>query len=299
MTANDTSPLELSALTKRFGATSALDRVDYRLPRGAAVGLVGRNGSGKTTLLQTAAGLLLPTEGACRTLGRPVAELGEGELARIGYVDQECELLDWMTVDQHVRYVAAFQPRWDDALATRLQGELELPADQRVGALSMGMRQRLAVLLAVGHRPELLLLDEPVSAQDPLAREQLLRLLLERVIEDGASLLVSSHVLHDVEKVVDRILCLDAGRIVEDASLDELKERYAEWVVTAHGPEAAPSYDEPFVLAREGSGRQVRLAVRAGDDELERFRARHGVQVERRRLDLERIYPLIASERRP
>lgn len=292
--------IETSSLSKRFDGTRALDRVDWRLPAGASVGLVGRNGSGKTTLLHTVVGLLLPTEGYCRTLGVQADRLGEDELARIGFVDQDANLLDWLSVEQHVRYVASFQPHWDVELEKRLRRDLELDLGERkrVGALSKGMRQRLALLLAVCHRPELLVLDEPVSALDPLARQDALRLILDRVIDDGATVVVSSHVLHDVEKVVDRVLCLEEGRVVEDSSLDELKETYAEWIVTSPDRDLPPKFDEAYVLSRDGNGRNVRLAVRASAGDLQSFRSRHGVEVERRSLDLERIFPLLTVSKR-
>lgn len=289
------SPIEIHDLTRRFGETVALAGIDWTVPPGTATGLVGRNGSGKSTLLHVVTGLMLPDGGSCKTLGAPVAKLGADELSRLGYVDQDAELLDWLTVDQHVRYVAAMQPRWDADLERRLRDALELEPKRVVGDLSKGMRQRLAVLLALAHRPELLLLDEPVSGIDPAARALVLELCLERVIQDGATLVISSHVLHDVEKVVDRLLCLDAGRVTADASIDDLKESYAEWIVTSPEHELPARFPEPFVLSRDGNGRHARLAVRAGNEELLAFRARHGVTVERRSLDLERIFPLISS----
>ncbi|MCP3919302.1 MAG: ABC transporter ATP-binding protein [bacterium] len=288
-------PIETHALTKRFGSTAALTGIDWRLTAGTAVGLVGRNGSGKTTLLRTAAGLLVPSGGTCVTLGKPAEKLGEEELGRIGYVDQDAGLLEWLTVEQHIRYVAAFHPRWDEALERTLRGDLELDAKQRVGTLSKGTRQRLAVLLAVCHRPELLLLDEPVTALDPIVRESVLRMLVERVIEDGATIVISSHVLHDIEKVVDHVLCLEAGRVAADSSIDELKETFAEWIVTSSGAELPATFAESFVLSREGNGRHARLAVRAGEQDLARFREHYGVEVERRSLDLERIFPLLTE----
>ncbi|MEZ6018326.1 MAG: ABC transporter ATP-binding protein [Planctomycetota bacterium] len=289
------SPIETHDLTRRFGETVALAGISWTAPAGTATGLVGRNGSGKSTLLRIVTGLLLPDGGSCTTLGRPVAALGAHELSRLGYADQEAELLDWLTVDQHVRYMAAMQPRWDADLERRLREALELEPRKVVGELSKGMRQRLAVLLALAHRPELLLLDEPVSGVDPTMRQVVLDLCMERVIQDGATLVISSHVLHDVEKVVDRVLCLDAGRVTADASIDDLKEGYAEWIVTSPERELPAQFAEPFVLTRDGNGRYARLAVRAGNDELMAFRARHGVTVERRSLDLERIFPLISS----
>ena len=291
--------IETQGLVKSFGKTRALAGVDWQLPEGTAVGLVGRTGSGKTTLLRVAAGLLLPDEGHCRTLGVATRELGESELARIGYVDQDTDLLGYLSVEQHLRYVAAFQPNWDRELERELVAKLELEGTKPVCSLSTGMRQRLAVLLAVCHRPRLLLLDEPVSSLDPLVREEVLRLLALRVVEDGATLVISSHVLHDVEKLVDRVLCLEAGRVVEDASLDDLKEGFAEWILTSRGAELPASFPEPYVLSRRGNGRQARLEVRAGAEELALFRERHQVEVERKSLDLEQIFPLLGKELRP
>ncbi len=287
-------PIETHALTKRFGSTLALDALDWRLPAGSVVGLLGRNGSGKSTLLQTALGLLLPTSGTVQTLGRSAAELTQHELARIGFVDQDASLLEWLTVEQHLRYVAALQPRWDTDLERRLVSEFELDRSQRIARLSKGMRQRLAILVATCHRPALLLLDEPVSALDPLARAQVLQFLLELVRDDGTTVVVSSHVLSDVEQVVDRVLCLQAGRVVEDTSLDALKEAFAEWIVTSPA-DLPPVFDENYVLERTGNGRRVRLAVRCGESELDRFRARYGVAVERRHLGLERIFPYLTT----
>lgn len=297
--AETAAPLQAQGLTKDYGATRALAAVRWEPPAGSSTGLIGTNGAGKTTLLQIAAGLVVPTGGTCHTLGVRAHELGAGELARIGYVDQAAELLDWLTVEQHVRYVASFQPRWDRALERDLRQRLELTDNKRVGSLSKGMQQRLALLLAVCHRPRLLLLDEPVSALDPLARIEALELILERVVEDGTTVVISSHGLFDVEKIVDRVLCLDRGRVVADAALDDLKESYAEWVVTARDKDLPREFPESFVLVREGEGRRARLAVRAGERERQEFARRYGAAIESKHLDLEHIFPLLVAERRP
>lgn len=289
--------IRVSGLTKRFGKTCALNKVDWSLSKGSLVGLVGRNASGKTTLLHSVVGLLLPSEGSCRTLGVEAGALGEEQLMRIGFVDQDAKLLEWLTVEQHISYVAAFQPDWDASLATRLRREFELEDKKRISVLSKGMRQRLALLLAVCHHPDLLILDEPVSALDPVARQGALALILERVIDDGASVVVSSHVLHDVEKIVDRVLCLEGGHVVSDAALDDLKESFAEWIVSSPERDLPEQFSESFVLSREGNGRHVRLAVRATEEELASFRVRHGVEIERRSLDLERIFPLLTKSK--
>jgi ABC-2 type transport system ATP-binding protein len=287
--------IDVRGLGRRYGATVALNSIDWSPRAGSAVGLLGRNGAGKTTLLQTVVGLTLPSSGSCRTLGVPVAQLDAPQLSRIGYVDQEGQLLGWLSVEQHVRYVASFHDQWDETLEDRLRVALELDGKARVGTLSPGMRQRLALLLAVCHRPTLLLLDEPVSALDPVARVEALRLILNRVIDDGATVVVSSHVLHDVEKIIDHVLCLENGNVVEDTPLDDLKERYAEWIVTSSGADVPELLNEPFVLSREGSGRRVRLAVSATDSERAAFATQHDVQIEQRPLDLAHIFPLIST----
>lgn len=286
-------PVEAEHLTKSYGDSLALDGVTWSLAPGSATGLIGRNGSGKSSLIHSVMGLCLPSSGRCRTLGVPSGELSDGQLARIGFVDQDAQLLDWLTVEQHIRYVAAFRPDWDRDLERSLINEIDLPPRKRVGTLSKGMRQQLAVVLAIAFRPELLVMDEPLASLDPLVRRDVLSWMLEGVIEDGTTLLISSHLLHDLEKVVDRVLCLDAGRTLVDADIDDLKEQHAEWFVRSSGPDLPAEFAEDYVLAASGDRRQMRLVVRAGADELERFRARYSVQVEPLGLSLERIFPFL------
>lgn len=287
---------EAHGLTKRFGDLAALDHIDLRIPRRSIVGLLGRNGSGKTTLLRHLMGLYLPTDGIAKTLGRPIQELGHEELCRIGFVPQEIRLLDWMSVRQHLEYVACFYPRWDCQRQERLQDELELDSSTAVGALSTGNLQKLAIIMAVCHHPQLLVLDEPVSDLDPIVRGKLLEFLLELLQEDEATILVSSHVLRDVEKIVDWVLCLDQGRIITDAALDELKERYSEWLVVSQDGDLPEGYSEPFILEQEVSGREARLLVLEERAEMGAFQAAHQVTVTSRPLNLEEMFPLLVRE---
>ncbi len=288
---------ELKDVTRRFDDRVALDDVTLGAPAGSVIGLVGRNGSGKTTLLHTVVGLLLPDGGTCTTLGRPVAELGPNELGRIGMVHQENRFLAWMRVRQHLRYVASFYASWDSKLERRLLGELELDERARIATMSPGNQQKLALVLAVCHRPRLLLLDEPVSALDPLAREALLALLLELVREGDTTIVVSSHVLRDIERVVDRVVCLDAGQVVADAELDVLKETYAEWRVTSRNGSLPARFAESWILEQEVESHQARLAVCAADEHRAAFAARWHAEVEVHPLNLERIFPLLLAER--
>ncbi len=283
-------------LTKRFDRVVALDRASVAFPRGSVIGLIGRNGSGKTTLLHHAVGLYLPTEGRSTTLGRPSGELGAAEMARLGFVPQETRFLDWMTVDQHIDYVAGFYSKWDRQREARLRDDLELDGDRRVGALSSGNVQKLALVIAVCHHPELLIVDEPVSDLDPIVRARLLAFLLELIREDGSTVVVSSHVLRDIERIVDRVVCLRSGSVTTDDSLDDLKERYAEWTVTAVSGALPERFEEPFVLRQETGGRQAVLAVRAGPGDLEAFRSRYGVEVAIRPYNLEGLFPFLAAD---
>ena len=284
---------ELLGATKAFGRTTALDRIELSVGSASVVGLIGRNGSGKTTLLNLIAGLVLPTSGLVRTFGHDTAELRAEELAQIGMVHQEGGFFGWMSVRQQLDYVASFYPRWDKARESRLVEALELDPSSRVGALSPGNRQKLALVAAVALRPSLLLLDEPVAAMDAIVRARMLDFLLDIVREDGCTTVVSSHVLRDIEGMIDRIVCLDRGRIRADAPLDDLMERYAEWIVGTRNGALPERFAESFVLHQEGDGRRARILVRDGSAELERFRSIHDVEVEVRPLNLEHIFPLL------
>lgn len=283
---------ELDKLTKKFGSTVALDGVTLAVPAQRIVGLIGRNGCGKTSLLHQVVGLQLPDRGGCTTLGQPAAQLGPDQLARIGVVWQEGRFLGWMTVEQHIRYVAAFYDNWDAQREQKLTSQLELDRTARVGALSPGNAQKLGIVLAVCHHPELLLLDEPMSALDPMTREQVLAFLLALLEEDGATTVISSHVLRDIESVVDWIVCMDRGRIIVDAALDALQERYCEWHVTSRRPLAA-AFEETYVLQQRTNEHRAHLLVRDAGELVAVFEAKYGVDVESRPLNLERIFPLL------
>lgn len=285
---------EAQELSKHFGTTIALDKVSVGIPKGSIVGLVGKNGSGKTTLLRHLIGLYLPTSGSSRTLGRASGELGHDELIRIGNVAQENRFLGWMDVAQHIRYVASFYPQWDQAREARLLEDLELSPDAQVGALSPGNIQKLGLVLALGHHPQLLVLDEPISALDPIVRGKLLAILLELLREDEITIIISSHILRDIEQVVDRVICLDQGHLLISEPLAELQERYAEWRITVQlGAELPRHFSEPYVLRQEVNGRQAWLLVRNPEAELSSFQERYPVAVEARPLNLERIFPLL------
>jgi ABC-2 type transport system ATP-binding protein len=204
--------IEASGLGKQYRRTWALRDCTLTIPDGCVVGLVGPNGAGKTTLLQLATGLLTPTRGTISVLGEPPAE-SPAQLARVGFVAQDTPVYARMRVADHLRMGAWLNPGWDDELAQRRIGQLGLDPKQRAGSLSGGQRAQLALTLALAKRPELLLLDEPVASLDPLARREFLRSLMEAVAEHGTSVVMSSHLVADLERVCDYLIVLVGSRV--------------------------------------------------------------------------------------
>lgn len=292
MNRTDCAPVETTDLVKHFGDRVALDGVTLAIERGRVVGLVGRNGSGKSTLLGCLAGTLLPTRGSARMFGTECGRLGDADLARIGVVHQENRFLPWMTGRAHFDFVSTFYERWDRVREDRLTRALDIDLGQRIGSMSPGAVQKLAIVTALSHHPDVVLLDEPASALDPQGRDTLFQVLGEIVREEQPALIVSSHLLHDVERIVDWIVCIDRGRIVEDAALDELQERYAEWRVTSQNGALPERFTEPWVLNARVEGRQAVLTVEAPADHQTLFEERYHAEIEARPLGLERMFKL-------
>ena len=227
-------------LSRRFGATTALDSVSLSLPRGAVYGLVGANGAGKTTLIKHILGLLRAERGSVRVFGLdPVAD-PVGVLSRIGYLSEENDIPGWMRVDELIRYSRAFYPAWDDRYADELRQAFALDPAARIRSLSKGQKARTGLLLALAHKPELLVLDEPSSGLDPIVRRDILGAVIRTIASEGRTVLFSSHLLEEVEQVADHVTMINQGKILLSASLQAIKESHR---VGAH----LPSLDEIFV----------------------------------------------------
>jgi ABC-2 type transport system ATP-binding protein len=208
-------------LGKRYGRRWALQHCTLSVPEGRVVGLVGANGAGKTTLLHLVVGLLEPTEGTIIAMGdRPGS--GAGVLARVGFLAQDAPVYSSLTVAEHLEVGRRLNPGWDRDLATRRVERLGLNLNQRAGRLSGGQRSQLALTMAMGKRPELLVLDEPVSSLDPLARREFLQDLMELVADHELSVILSSHLLSDIERVCDHLIVLANGQVRLDGPVDEL-----------------------------------------------------------------------------
>lgn len=234
------SVIDVSELTRRFGAKTALASVTLSIPRGAVYGLVGANGAGKTTLIRHILGLLRADRGSVRVFGLdPIAD-PVGVLSRIGYLSEENDIPGWMRVDELMRYSRAFYPGWDDAYAQQLRETFALDPAARIKHLSKGQKARVGLLVALAHRPDLLVLDEPSSGLDPIVRRDILGAVIRTVADEGRTVLFSSHLLQEVEQVADHVTMINHGRIVLSERLSSIKEAHREG-------ERVPSLDEIFV----------------------------------------------------
>lgn len=254
-------PVETRDLSKRFGQQPALSGVNLALPRGTVTGLLGRNGAGKTTLIKCLLGLLQPSAGECRVLGELSTDLSPGVKARLGYVPQEPVIYPWMRVEQAIAYQGAFYATWDHELVHDLLRTFELYGRQRVGALSVGQLQKLAILLALASRPEVLLLDEPVAALDPEGRRDFLRMLVDLVADGTRTVLLSTHITTDVERVCSHVAILKESRLLRVDDLDGLRESIKELRLTAERPLPESVPDLPGIRRYRASGASALVTV--------------------------------------
>ena len=220
------SVISVSGLTRHFGAKTALDSVSLSMPCGAVYGLVGANGAGKTTLIKHILGLLRAESGSVRIFGLdPVAD-PVAVLSRIGYLSEENDIPGWMRVDELIRYTRAFYPAWDDEYAEELRLAFALDPAAKIKDLSKGQKARAGLLIALAYRPELLVLDEPSSGLDPIVRRDILGAVIRTIADEGRTVLFSSHLLEEVERVADHVTMIRQGMIVMSAMLDEIKRSH-------------------------------------------------------------------------
>jgi ABC-2 type transport system ATP-binding protein len=258
-----TAPIvDIRNVSRRFGGKLALDDVSLEIQSGSVVGLVGENGAGKTTLIKHILGLLKAQSGSVSVFGQNPVLSPVSVLSRIGYLSEEPDLPGWMRVRELLRYIAPFYPGWDAAYAARLMDEFTLDPAAKLKNLSKGQRARAGLLIALTYRPELLVLDEPSSGLDPIVRRDILGAIVRTIAEEGRTVLFSSHLLSEVERVSDRVAMVRAGKIVFCDSLDRIKRFHTRITLRFHTPLAnAPAL--PGVLAWDGAGHEW-TAVCAG-----------------------------------
>jgi ABC-2 type transport system ATP-binding protein len=254
-----TPVVQAERLSKRYGRREALSDCTIAIPPGRVVGLVGPNGAGKTTLLHMAVGLLEPTAGRIEVLGGQPAS-GPEQLARVGFVAQDAPTYAGLSVADHLRFGAHTNPGWDQQLADDRITKLGLDPSQKAGKLSGGQRAQLALTLALAKRPELLILDEPVSSLDPLARREFLQGLMAHVADRGAGVILSSHLVSDLERVCDYLIVLIDSRVRVAGEVDELLARHHR--VTGARRDLAALPADADVIEESHTDRQSTLIVR-------------------------------------
>ncbi len=226
-------------LSKRFRKAVVLDRMNMAVPEGSVFALVGPNGAGKTTTIKVLMNIHEPSSGHSEVFGRDSRRLSPRDFTQIGYVSENQEMPEWMTVEYFMSYLKPFYPEWDDARAGELLRQFDLPLDRKLRHLSRGMRMKAALASSLAYRPRLIVLDEPFTGLDPLVRDELIESLLDSA--DGATVLISSHDLAEIESFASHVGYLDRGRLQFSEEMTSLAERFREIEITLAGPSPPPA----------------------------------------------------------
>ncbi len=270
--------VEVSSLSRLFGSHQALKDVSLSIPRGVVFGLVGENGAGKTTLLNHLLGLLKPTSGTVSVFGLdPVANPAE-VLGRIGFLSEDRDLPTWMRIEQIINYTRGFYPNWDEAYAATLVNMFDLQVEQRLNNLSRGQLARVGLLIAIAHRPEILVLDEPSSGLDPVVRRDILSAIIRTVADDGRTVLFSSHLLEEVQRVSDHVAMLHQGQLLLSDRLEVLLQQHTRIVIRLQEDcSNAPSI--PGAIDCRGEGAEWSVLCNGKSDQTFKWIADSGVTV--------------------
>lgn len=235
------APMAAQGLTHCYEGSNVLCGVDLVLPSGSVLGLIGRNGAGKSTLIRAMLGLLEPLSGSATIFGEPALKLSDASKELLAYVPQQPESLAWLTAQQMLDYVGRFYPRWDQGFAKTTLERWQIQPNKVMAKLSPGERQRVDLIRALASRPELLVLDEPAAALDPVARRELLREIALRAGEAGTTVLFSTHIVSDLERIASDIAFLHQGKLLMHCSMDDTKERYGRLWLPEQVHYAAPT----------------------------------------------------------
>lgn len=269
-------------LTRTYGDLKALDGVSLTIPQGVVFGLVGKNGAGKTTLIRHVMGLLQAQSGSVSVFGLDPVSHPVEVLSRIGYMGETDDLPGWMRVKELVNYRKAFFPAWDDSYAGEIMTSFEIDPGKKMRDMSKGQKARVALLIALAHKPDLLVLDEPSDGLDPLLRRDILRAVIRGVVEEGRTVMFSSHLLDEVERISDHVAMIERGKIIYESDIDTLQRSFHRVDIAFSSPlKTPPSLDN----CRHWEGQhEFWSAIFLGDpDELANHLAPHGGTVQRAR----------------
>ena len=247
--------IEVNGLWKKFRRHDALRGLSFNVPEGSAYALIGANGAGKTTTIKVVMNITEPTRGSATVLGTDSRRIGPRELCRIGYVSENQDMPEKLTVSEYLAYLRRFYPAWDMDLEAWIQRQLRLPGDRRIGHLSHGMRMKMALACALPFRPKLLILDEPFSGLDPLVRDEFMEQLLEQAGE--MTVLISSHELGEIDGVATHVGFLDEGTLLFEESMTDLTGRFREVHVTTDREAHRPGNLPPHWLDLKVSGNVI------------------------------------------
>lgn len=228
--------VDVQGLTRQFDRKAALNDLSLVVPRGGVFGLIGGNGAGKTTLIRHLLGMLKAQTGSVRVFGLDPVGYPVEVLGRIGYLSEDRDLPNWMRIHELMRYTQAFYPNWDPKYAEELREAFDLDPNAKVKSLSRGQRARAGLLVALAHRPDLLVLDEPSSGLDPVVRRDILGAIIRTIADEGRTVFFSSHLLDEVERVADRVAIIHQGRIILTASMDEIKDTHRKMTLRFQQP---------------------------------------------------------------
>ena len=285
--------IEADNLSKTFsGGLAAVSGLDLSVPAGVVYGLVGRNGAGKTTLIRMLMGLLRPTGGTGRILGRDLWDSDPSQRQRIGYVSQMHKAHEWMTISELCRYLWHFYEKWDQPYARSLAKRFDLPWDRQIGLLSGGEQRKAAILLAFAARPEVLMLDEPAAGLDPIARRELIDETVDVIAGvSPCTVFFSTHILSDLERVAEYVGIMDRGRIVTEAKLDDLQNRTKRVQVVFNSDAIPDGFEIPGAIRTKVEGPVVTSVVRmVSETQLDELHKRPDLRVNVFPLGLEEIF---------
>ncbi|NTS75741.1 ABC transporter ATP-binding protein [Catenovulum sp. SM1970] len=289
------SIIELKGASKRFADKTVLHNIDLNLPKGRVIGLLGPNGAGKTTLMQVMLGMLNLDSGESKLFSQNSWQLDAMAKAKIGYVPQQPAFFEWMSIEQSIQYQKSFYPSWDHNRVEALLDMWQLNGKEKIKNISLGQKQRLAIVHALAHQPELLILDEPVASLDPLARREFIQELIKLNLAQETTILFSTHIVSDLERVASDVVIINQGQLKYSGALDVLKEQVKK--ITIKASEQMPE-TSPFssTLSYKAQGVFANAVVQgAADLELDKIKAQFNAELHAQDLDLEQIYMEIAQ----
>lgn len=279
--------IRIEALKKKFGKHEVLLDVNLSVPTGSTFAFLGRNGQGKTTTIRMMLGLLQPDGGRILVDSQNPARAPLAVRQRVGYLAEDQRMFGWMTVAETIRFVKPFYDMWDDVHAAKLLKDFDLSPKQRVSTLSKGQNIRLGLLLALAHRPQTVILDDPTLGLDPIMRREFMRDVIEHLQGNGCTVFFSSHLLYEIEPVADIVAVLDGGTIIRQASTEELRASVRQFVISAEDNDRLGAL--PSLLDAKPAGRQVAFIADKADEARERLTS-GGITFKENELNLDDIF---------